>query len=113
MEDNLLDVEWAVGYRDRGHGHGDFAVIVKGTEELVVEASSRGLADHLVEAHNEWLNAPVPESFTCPRCDAHHWGTSRPSGISSTSKWLVHCNGPPGGPGCGWVGAYEEHVKNG
>lgn len=25
-----LESEWAVGFHDRGHGHGDFAVILEG-----------------------------------------------------------------------------------
>lgn len=42
--EKLLSSVWAVGFRDRGMGHGSYAVIVKKTEELVVECSSHALA---------------------------------------------------------------------
>lgn len=55
-EEAMLSAVWDVGYRDRGHGHGDFAVIVKKTGDLVVECSSHALAGHIVEVHNKSLH---------------------------------------------------------
>lgn len=53
----LLSCVWMIGYRDRGLGHGDFAVLTKKTGELVVECSSHELAAHIVEAHNATTQA--------------------------------------------------------
>lgn len=53
-----MDIEndrWVVGFKDRGHGHGDFAVLVEETEELVVEAFSREVAEHIVSTHNTYV----------------------------------------------------------
>ena len=47
--------KWFVGFRDRGLGHGDFAVMTKfkGKDILVVECSDREIADHICKVHNE------------------------------------------------------------
>lgn len=48
----IQDSEWIVGVSNRGHGHGDYAVIVKGpSKEVVVKCSSREIAEHIVGAH--------------------------------------------------------------
>ena len=49
--DALLASTWLVGYKDRGHGHGDFAVITQ-SGTLVVECVDRELANHIVTTHN-------------------------------------------------------------
>ena len=54
-EDKMLSSVWDIGYRDRGHGHGDFAVIVKKTGDLVVECPNHAVAGHIVEVHNNAL----------------------------------------------------------
>ena len=41
-----LASEWAIGFNDRGHGHGDYAVIVKQEE---VEDPLEGLTDDEIE----------------------------------------------------------------
>lgn len=57
----IQDVKWAIGVRDRGLGHVDFAVITGDKEcRLVVECYSHGpdghdLAGHIVELHNAEL----------------------------------------------------------
>lgn len=50
-----FDEKWAVGFRDRGHGHGDFAVITKKTRILLVECAYEMLAEHIVQLHNKSL----------------------------------------------------------
>jgi len=60
-----LRKRWALGFKDRGHGHGDFAVIEESPEgncpdlgvpaKPVVEVSSKGLAEHLIDLHNKSL----------------------------------------------------------
>ena len=61
----IMESEWAVGFKDRGHGHGDYAAIVKQTEKeleefavpiLVCECHTRELAEHIVNLHNEKNN---------------------------------------------------------
>ena len=56
----MMEKRWTVGFKDRGHGHGDFAVIVEGTEELVAEVvgaegNSLELAAHIAKVHNKWI----------------------------------------------------------
>ena len=51
-----IDEKWAVGFRDRGLGHGDFG-IVTASNEVVVKCSDQGLAEHLVYVHNKWLES--------------------------------------------------------
>jgi len=50
----LLAKKWAVGFHDRDHGHGDFAVITV-DEELIAECPDKMLAEHIVEIHNNSL----------------------------------------------------------
>ena len=48
----MMDTDWAVGFNDRGMGHGDYAVIVAGTDnDVVVKCPSREVAEHIVAAH--------------------------------------------------------------
>ncbi len=51
----ILKSKWAVGFKDRGHGHGDFGIIVKKGEKLVLECPNKMIADYLVALHNESL----------------------------------------------------------
>ena len=55
----MLTSKWAVGFHDRGHGHGDFGVIVEQTEEVVVPKISEEMAEHLVEVHNRAIDPQV------------------------------------------------------
>ena len=50
---SVIDVEWDLGFQDKGHGHLNFAVIVKDKETLVVECESKEIAEHIVEIHNK------------------------------------------------------------
>ena len=47
----ILTEKWALGWNDRGHGHGDYGVINK-SEDLVIGKIPLELAEHLVELHN-------------------------------------------------------------
>lgn len=51
----VTERKWFVGFRDRGMGRGDFAVLAKfnGKEILVVECPCREVADHICKVHNE------------------------------------------------------------
>ncbi len=51
----MITSKWAVGFHDRGLGHGDYGVIVEQTEEVVVPSISKEMAEHLVEAHNRTI----------------------------------------------------------
>ena len=60
-----LNKKWSLGFKDRGHHHGDFAVIEKQSEvevlarqatTLVVEATNRELADHIIQVHNQQVD---------------------------------------------------------
>ena len=48
---DLLAEQWVLGYRDRGHGYGDFAVVTT-SNRPVVEAPNRAIAEHIVQLHN-------------------------------------------------------------
>ncbi len=56
-----LSERWAVGFNDRGHGHGDFSVVVAstteaGTAEVVVKCPSQEVAEHIMELQNSALD---------------------------------------------------------
>ena len=56
----LLKKEWSVGFKDRGLGHGDYAVIIKTDGDeiplVVVECGNfPAVAEHIVEAHNAFI----------------------------------------------------------
>ena len=59
LQSEALDLEWQVGFRDRGIGRGDHAVICnwKGQKEptLIVECPCREIAEHIVNVHNQSL----------------------------------------------------------
>lgn len=56
-----LESVWAVGFMDRGHGHGSFAVILKDDEmadpeeNFCLKCQDRGMAEHIVKLHNDSL----------------------------------------------------------
>jgi hypothetical protein len=60
-----LKQKWTLGFNDRGHGHGDYGVIVAPPEEhdpevlhfgeVIVEQLDKELADHLIKLHNQDL----------------------------------------------------------
>ncbi len=62
----ILSRLWAIGYKDRGHGHGDYAVIVKSNGELVVECPTEAIASHIVELHNAAAQASRRGDNTAP-----------------------------------------------
>ncbi len=47
-----LQSKWAVGFRDRGLGYGDYAVIMKDSEDVIVTCPYLKVAEHLVATHN-------------------------------------------------------------
>jgi len=51
---DVLSVKWAVGFKDRGLGHGDYSAITEGGA-LVVECPDRAVAEHVVKIHNQQL----------------------------------------------------------
>ena len=54
----LLGAKWSVGFKDRGLGHGDFAVLTK-IGELVVECPNKEIANHIVRLHNSDLSEKI------------------------------------------------------
>lgn len=67
--DEVLSKRWAIGFKDRGMGHGDFGVIVEETGDLVVECGWRECAEHIVKIHNLHLppeeeKSPFPDDET-------------------------------------------------
>lgn len=46
---DVASQNWFLGYRDRGHGHGDYAVLSDGG--IVVECLDRETAEHIILAH--------------------------------------------------------------
>ena len=52
---DIKNDRWAVGFNDRGHGHGDYAVLVDGSQEIVVKAPSQEVAEHIVSVHNAYV----------------------------------------------------------
>jgi hypothetical protein len=50
--EKILKQKWTVGFRDRGNGHGDFAVITtKG--DFVTGPCSHEVAGHIAKVHND------------------------------------------------------------
>jgi hypothetical protein len=60
-EKQQLEKPWHVGFKDRGHGHGDYAVLVTGEDpesyfSLVAEVKcGEQAAQHIVDLHNRSL----------------------------------------------------------
>jgi len=52
----MINEMWAVGFHDRGLGHGDYGVVVKSSNELIFGRVDKELAFHLVEIHNKNVN---------------------------------------------------------
>ncbi len=50
--EEALQSEWAIGFHDRGMGRGDFAVIEKDTEVVIVKCPYREIAEHITSIHN-------------------------------------------------------------
>jgi hypothetical protein len=52
-----LNEEWAVGFKDRGMGHGDYAVVLKSDNTIIIAESGNSphVAEYLVKLHNESL----------------------------------------------------------
>lgn len=55
----MLELQWDIGFNDRGHGHGDYAVICLWEKRLapfvVVKCPCRAVAEHIVTTHNASL----------------------------------------------------------
>ncbi len=46
----ILSAKWGVGFHDRGHGHGDYAVIT--VAGVLVVKCEKEIAEHIVALHN-------------------------------------------------------------
>ena len=52
--EEMITLEWTLGFKDRGIGHGDFGVVTsEGT--LVVECPNIVVAEHIINLHNKEL----------------------------------------------------------
>lgn len=56
MKKNIdsLKIKWSLGFKDRGMGHGNFAVLTD-KSELVAKCFSKETAEHIIELHNKTL----------------------------------------------------------
>lgn len=61
MNSEILKVEWTLGFKDRGLGYGDFAIITP-DRGLVIECPDQEVADHIIELHNKSLFEPNKSS---------------------------------------------------
>ena len=52
-EEEKLSAKWALGFHDRGLGHGDFAIIKEGSNDLIFGPLDRSIAEHVIDAHNK------------------------------------------------------------
>ena len=50
--EEALQSEWAIGFHDRGMGRGDYAVIEKDTEVVIIKCPYREIAEHITSIHN-------------------------------------------------------------
>ncbi len=46
----MLNAEWESAFRDRGFGHGDYAIMVN--EIVILECPNKEIMDHIIELHN-------------------------------------------------------------
>jgi hypothetical protein len=53
--ENNCKKKWALGFNDRGLGHGDFGIIIDGTSEVVVAPLDSIYARHIISLHNASL----------------------------------------------------------
>jgi hypothetical protein len=51
---DTLHKKWTLGFKDRGLGHGDYAVVTV-KNALVVECPNKEIAEHIIEIHNAYL----------------------------------------------------------
>ena len=51
--EDILNSKWEVGFKDRGHGNGDYGIMIN--EKLIIECPSKEIAVHIIELHNESL----------------------------------------------------------
>lgn len=51
----ILTAKWALGFRDRGLGHGDYGVIIEASGELLLPDVTRDVAQHIIDLHNASL----------------------------------------------------------
>ena len=59
----FLEVEWDLGFKDRGMDHGDYSIMAKKNNQLIIECPNRPIAEHIIQLHNSSLkNSDDPES---------------------------------------------------
>lgn len=85
----------------------------RGEFEVAMSAALAKLSGDFLEQIHRYVvlrydeNLPAEESFTCPECGSHNFGTCRGNSDDS-AFWWVDCHGD----GCRWTGHYRDHVKN-
>lgn len=52
MAKRVLRMRWTIGFKDRGMGHGDYAVMTKKYGFIVVECPDMDIAEHICNLHN-------------------------------------------------------------
>lgn len=48
----MIESPWSIGFKDRGFGFGDFAVMVDEMPIVIAECPNREVAEHIIELHN-------------------------------------------------------------
>lgn len=51
--EEMIKLPWSLGFKDRGHGHWDFAIMVD--EVLIIECPSQEIAEHIIKLHNKTM----------------------------------------------------------
>lgn len=50
--EKIIAAKWALGFNDRGHGNGDYGIILEESGELVIANCGREVAEHIIQLHN-------------------------------------------------------------
>ena len=55
--DEVLQGRWSLGWKDRGMGHGSYAILMEDTGQVIGEPFiSEDVPQHIIDLHNEGLN---------------------------------------------------------
>ncbi len=52
-QEEILKDKWTLGFKDRGLGYGDYAVMMD--KEVLVKCPSKEVAEHIIDLHNKSL----------------------------------------------------------
>jgi len=61
-----LTIQWAVGFRDQGLGHGSYGIIIEDktiSERCDIPCPCYEIADHIVRLHNKEVEVPVNKTL--------------------------------------------------